>query len=71
MWPLVRLNGKVDANVYQNLLQQYAVLSLRLSPNRPANCMQDNAPCHTAKRIKKFLDDKGIEIFKWPTKVQI
>ena len=43
MRPLARLIGKVNANVYQNLLQQLAVLPLRASPNQPANFMQDNA----------------------------
>ena len=49
--PLVLLNGKVNANLYQNLLQQHAVLPLRASPNQPVNFMQDNTLCHTAKRI--------------------
>ena len=31
--PLVRFNGKVNANAYQNLLQRYAVLPLQASPN--------------------------------------
>ena len=37
--PLVRLNGKLIANVYQNLIQQNAVLSLQASFNQPANIM--------------------------------
>ena len=27
---------------------------------------QDNSPVHTAKRIKSFLDDKNIQVMKWP-----
>ena len=42
--PIVRLNDKVNSNVYQNLLQQDAVLPMRASPDQPANFMQDNAP---------------------------
>ena len=64
--PIVRVDGKVNANVYQNIPQQHVVLPLRASPNQPANFMQDNAPSHTAERFEKFLDDKGIEILKWP-----
>ena len=64
--PLVRLNSQINANMYQNFLQQHAILPLQAYPNQPANFMQDNDSCHTARRIKKFLDDVGIEILKWP-----
>ena len=43
--PLVRLNGKVNDNVHQNLLQQHTVLPLRASRNQPANFMlRDTLP---------------------------
>lgn len=48
--------------MYQDLPQQYTVLHLRASPNQPAISMQNNTPCHTAKCVKKFLDDEGFEI---------
>ena len=60
----VCLNDKVNSNVYQNLLQLHAVLPLGASPTQPADFMQDNATPHSAKRIKKFLDDERIEILK-------
>lgn len=28
--------------------------------------MQDGAPCHTAKSIKKFLEEKQITLLPWP-----
>ncbi len=56
----------MNAKVYQNLLQQHAVPSLRSSPNQLAIFMQDNALCHTAKRVKQFLEAENIEIMKWP-----
>ena len=64
--PLIQLHGRVNANVYQNLLRQHVVPPLRSSPNQPAIFMQDNAPCHTAKRVKQFLETENIEIMKWP-----
>ncbi|KAI5615079.1 hypothetical protein C0J50_3304, partial [Silurus asotus] len=64
--PLIQLHGRVNANVYQNLLQQHMVPSLRSSLNQPAVFMQDNAPCHTAKRVKPFLETENIEIMTWP-----
>ncbi|KAI5086608.1 hypothetical protein C0J45_23324, partial [Silurus meridionalis] len=64
--PFIELHGRVNANVYQNLLQQHMVPSLSLSPNQPAVFMQDNAPCHTAKQVKQFLETENIEIMTWP-----
>ena len=29
--------------------------------------MQDNAPIHTAKIVKKWLEDKGIKLMEWPS----
>ncbi len=64
--PFIQLHGRVNGNVYQNLLQQHAVPSLQASPNQPAIFMQDSAPRHTAKWIKQFLEAENIEIMKWP-----
>ncbi len=52
----------MNANVYQNLLQQHAVPSLQASPNHPAISMQDNAPRHTEKQVKQFLEATLLEI---------
>ncbi len=64
--PLIQIHGRVNANVYQNLLKQHAVLFLQAPPNQPAIFMQDNAPYHTAKWVKQFLEARNIEIMKWP-----
>lgn len=53
--PLTQLHDRVNANVYQYLVQQHMIPSLHSSPNQPAVFMQDNAPCHTVKRVKQFL----------------
>ncbi len=42
--PLIQIHGRVNANIYQNLLQQHTVPSLQASPNLPAIYIQDNAP---------------------------
>ena len=28
--------------------------------------MQDGAPCHTAKKVMKWLADKKIDVMEWP-----
>ncbi len=43
---LIQSHSRVNANIYQNLLQQHAVCSLHASPNQPAIFMQDRAPSH-------------------------
>ncbi len=42
--PLIQLHGRVNANVYLNLLKQHAVPSLQASPGQPTIYMQDSAP---------------------------
>ncbi len=43
---LIQSHSRVNANIYQNLLQPHAVCSLQASPNQPAIFMQDRAPSH-------------------------
>ena len=28
--------------------------------------MQDGAPCHTAKKVMKWMVDKNIDVMEWP-----
>ncbi len=49
---LIKLHGRVNANVYQNLLQQHAVSSLQTSLKQ--------CPHHTAKEVKPFLESENI-----------
>lgn len=63
--PLVRLHGKVNADVYKQLLIQHVVPYLRATtPN--AIFMQDNAPCHKAKKVMDFFKDNNINVMDWP-----
>ncbi len=63
--PLIQIHGRVNANIYLNLLQQHAVPSLCSSPNQPAIFIQDNCTCHTAKQVKQCLEVENTEIMKW------
>ena len=56
-----------------NKEQYLDVLKNRLLPqmeewraNDVCKFMQDNAPCHTAKFIKKFFEDQHINVLDWP-----
>ncbi len=63
--PLVRLHGKVNAEVYKQLLEQRVVPYLRRTTQQPV-FMQDNAPCHKAKKVMNFLREKEIDTMNWP-----
>ncbi len=46
VWPLIQIHGRVNANVYQNLLQQHTVPSLQGSPNQLEMFIKDDSPSH-------------------------
>ncbi len=50
--PLIQIHGRCLSDVYQNLLRQHAVPTLRSSPYQPAISMQDNAALSHSKMGK-------------------
>ena len=64
--PLLRINGTVNAKVYRNIVEQQVLPLIRQSQLQPAIFMHDNAPCHTAKLVKDYLQQESIEVMKWP-----
>ena len=38
----------------------------RAFPNRGGIFQQDLAPCHTAKKVKKFFEENHIKVLDWP-----
>lgn len=64
--PLVRLQGSVNAEVYKQLLRQYTIPYFQSAPLKPPIFMHDNAPCHTAKKVKAFLLENRVQVMDWP-----
>ena len=64
--PLLRLYGKINANVYKKILKKHVVPNLRTAINQLTVFMQDNAPYHTAKFVKIFLSEKDVTFMEWP-----
>jgi transposase len=64
-FPLQRLDGKVNAAVYQSVLEKFFKEHFKRR-DRKMCFQQDNAPVHTAKRIEQFLCRKGITVLPWP-----
>ena len=64
--PLVRLNTRVNAAVYKNLLEDHVVPIFENSGLNDHIFMQDNAPCHKAKTVLNYLQEKKVELLDWP-----
>ena len=65
-YPLVRLNTRVNAAIYKNLLVDHVIPNISNSGINDAIFMQDNAPCHKAKSVMSYLQQQEFEIMDWP-----
>ena len=64
--PLVRLQTRVNAQIYKNIVQDHIVPIIQNSGFDRATYMQDNAPCHMAKMVMSYLSKQDFEIMDWP-----
>lgn len=65
--PLVRLEGRVTANIYIEMLENYLLPFINDLENKNDYTFQeDNAPIHTAKIAKKWKNDNNIKSLPWP-----
>ena len=64
--PLVRLQTRVNAQIYKNIDQDHVVPIIQNSGFDRATFMQDNAPCHKAKVVMSYLSEQDFEIMDWP-----
>lgn len=67
--PLVVVEGNMDAKKYiqtlkDNLLNEYAIA--KKTTGEDWVFMQDNAPCHRAKSVVRFLRRNRIKTLEWP-----
>ena len=64
---LHKIDGNVTAQHYLKILKYCAVPSLQhLFGDQPAIFQQDNAPCHTAKVVKEWIEANNIDVLSWP-----
>ena len=64
--PLVRLQTRVNVQMYENIVQDHIVPIIQNSGFDRAIFMQDNAPCHKAKVVMSYLSEQDFEIMDWP-----
>lgn len=63
--PLVPIKGILNSQEYLKLLKEYLIPILNKT-DRKLTFMHDNAPIHTAKVVKEFFAENGIEPMIWP-----
>ena len=59
--------GRLNADAYQEILENYLIPSINLMDDKEDLIFQqDNAPCHTAHKIRDFFEQNSIIVMKWP-----
>lgn len=65
---LIEITGKMNAEMYKNILKQ----NLTASSEEMGLCndfvfQQDNDPKHTSKLLKRFFEENDIQMLSWPS----
>lgn len=65
--PLVKLEGRITANIYIEMLENNLLPFINSLENKN-DCIfqEDNAPIHTARIAKKWKEDNNITSLPWP-----
>ena len=65
--PLVRLEGRLAATDYIQVLEEHLIPFLTsLNDKKRFTFQEDNAPIHTAKKTKGWKDENSIPCLPWP-----
>lgn len=64
--PLYFIDGTLKGEGYKKLLADHYIPWTESKNLSELLFQQDNAPCHTAKVVKAFMEDKKMEVLAWP-----
>jgi hypothetical protein len=60
------VHGTMRQDQYITVLKDRMLPQLRIwYSNDDTTCMQDGAPCHTAKRVLDFLTENDVPVLRW------
>ena len=62
--PLQRVDGNLNAHRYIDILESNVKPYFEIHPE--FHFQQDNAPSHSARSVKSWLQEKGIQVLEWP-----
>jgi len=63
---LHRIRGRLNALGYRQIMQRKMIPGAAEIAPDDYIFQQDNAPIHTAKLMKNYFNNKGIEVMEWP-----
>ena len=71
--PLIKYEGRLNADAYIDVISEalpHVIDDVPLADRHKLKFMQDNAPCHTAKKTKQWLQElknvHGVDTIDWP-----
>ena len=65
---MCKIEGKMNGEVYESILEDELMKTLEYY-NQEVNDIlfqHDNDPKHTCKRVKKWIENQGLEVLDWP-----
>src|SRR5699024_4695583 len=65
--PLVKIEGKIDRIVYENILENTMLPSAEREMPLMWIFQQDNDPKHSARLIKNWFSEKVVMVLDWPS----
>ena len=65
---LLTIRGKIDSARYREILQNGLLPSLDLFDDINFIFQQDNAPVHTSRRTREWMQAEDIDLLPWPSK---
>ena len=63
--PLVFLDGTLTGPGYVDIIKDTYLPWIQQSNVKDVILQQDNAPCHTAKVVRAFMAEKGVQTLEW------
>jgi transposase len=64
--PIIFVRGNINSECYQEILSNFLLPYFERWPHLEFTFMQDNAPVHTSRSTKDWLQTHQVEVMRWP-----